>query len=283
MTTGRNGEYAVHEMTCRRTQPDPPNITFTTVHVAAPPLGPMIEGAYVDRRNKVLVYGFRSKEFIMWNDSDQQEIMAVDCGGAHRNWSFVPNTDDAKDGGSFAWMQASRLRFTSRPHSHRILHAGSHGREIKTVAVSKGRLSGECSTIFATGAEDTTIRISSVTREDSRERGGEFKTMAVLRKHTAGVQHVQWTEDDGYLFSGGGIDEVYAWRIRRISGFGIGVVCEAALPVEPDLPGLRVMTFDLRTLHRGESDEMGGFLLAVVYGDSAIRVSQPSPFIFRPS
>ena len=133
--------------------------------------------------------------------------------------------------------------------------------------------------LFATGAEDTMIRIMAYGRKDD-DQADNVKTQVVLKKHTGGIQHLQWTEDGHYLFSGGGVDELMAWRVRRIAGFGIGAVCEASCPGDSGIPGVRITSFDISKLEctdkTGENgvQSTSGYLVSVVYADSTIRVSQ---------
>jgi len=86
--------------------------------------------------------------------------------------------------------------------NHAVIRSGGHGREIKAVAVSPqgGSRSRQ---LIATGAEDTDIKIFQYAEKD-------FACRRTIRKHTTGIQHLQWSHDGEYLFSSGGCEECKA-------------------------------------------------------------------------
>jgi hypothetical protein len=186
---------------------------------------------------------------------------------------------------------------------------------------------------MATGAEDTTIRLVVLRdtpshpvrhdkEEEEEEKGEETKAeerydmmttsrtksaVVVIKKHTTGIQALQWSRNGAYLFSSGGFEEFYVWRVRCIAGYGIGVVCEAVCPAQSDVPDLRITDFDACPITplggSAESDDNlsgAGFLFSMCYSDSSVRVSRtvsarertffslsfppllpPSPHLFR--
>ncbi|KAL1616475.1 WD repeat-containing protein 6 [Diplodia seriata] len=82
ISTGRDGHYATTEIHI--------NSHAIVAHQVSLPFGPNIEGCFVDR-GSLIVYGFRGKHFVVINASTEQEIFSVECGGAHRIWSFCPS------------------------------------------------------------------------------------------------------------------------------------------------------------------------------------------------
>lgn len=261
LSVGRDGRYAATEIFS-----DKPVVV---VHRLSLPFGPNAEGCFIDK-GVPIVYGFRGKHFVVVNASTEEEIFSVECGGAHRIWSFCPAKTG--EGGTFVWNQASTLKLysTSTP-SHRTIRRGGHGREIKAAAACQSD-----PRIIATGAEDTTIRVFEYTTHDSRRP--DFKCVRVLRKHVTGIQHLAWSDDGRFLFSSGGYEEFFVWRIRRVPVIGLGVVCEAVCAPESELPDLRIMSFDIQeeTSSAKDEDSDAEFLITLVYSDSTIRVI-PSP------
>jgi WD40 repeat protein len=79
LTTCRDGTYSIFRATDT-------NQEIALVHQGTPPFGPMIEAAWFSGSELVL-YGFKSKNFIVWNESKQYEISSVECGGAHRSYA----------------------------------------------------------------------------------------------------------------------------------------------------------------------------------------------------
>ncbi|CZR56029.1 related to WD repeat protein WDR6 [Phialocephala subalpina] len=258
LTTGRNGIYAI--FTARRVlmpNANVPSVTINCVHVGSLPFGPMIEAAWFQGPDQdLLLYGFKSKNFIVWNETKQFEIANVDCGGAHRSYAYSPSGS----GGHFAYTKASRLYIHSqREPNHAIVKKGGHGREIKACTVSKD------GNFVVTGAEDTTILIWSYDDEGSL-LDTQFRCQAILQKHTAGIQYIHWHQTlsgTNYLFSSGGNEEFFIWSIEPIPG-GIGVVCEATYPDQSQEHDLRIMSLDV-------TDIDGGMMISLAYSDSTIR------------
>ncbi|KAF2863415.1 WD40 repeat-like protein [Piedraia hortae CBS 480.64] len=226
-STSRDGTHAVH-----RLHRGNEAWSLTIVHQLALPFGPRIEGIKVDRGN-LLLWGFRGKEFIVYDSLVQSQVMTVECGGAHRTWAYRIH----QGGGSFVWTKASQLHCKTQTQvPHRLIGSGGHGREIKTVAVSPVD-----SRMFATGAEDTDIKIHMLTPN--------FQCCQTIRKHTTGVQHLQWSSDGSRLFSSAGVEEFFVWRITKdLPPSGIGVVCESVHP-QSGKSDLRIMGFELNLPH----------------------------------
>jgi WD40 repeat protein len=243
LTTCRDGTYSVFRFTS-------PSFELTLVHQGTPPFGPMIEAAWFSG-SELMLYGFKSKHFIVWNETKQYEVSSVECGGAHRSFAYSPPKD--KEGAAFfIYTKASKLYLHSQTKpSHQLIKTGGHGREIKACAISEDGL-------IATGAEDTTIRIW---RYDM-----QFDCLAVIQRHTTGIQHLQW-HGEHYLLSSGGNEEFFVWAVESIPGFGIGMVCEATCPDQSSEKDLRIMRFDVSKLK-----DSARLLISLAYSDSTIRI-----------
>ncbi|PGH13554.1 hypothetical protein AJ79_03547 [Helicocarpus griseus UAMH5409] len=285
LTTGRDGHYCVHAMTTAGTPASP--VTFRTIHKMAPPFGPYIEGAYFDKDTEDLIlFGFRSTEFIVWNESAQSERAAIECGGAHRIWAYNPyHADDKHD--TFAWTKASTFNLFRKSASlHRAVRLGNHGREIKVTAISE--VPFDCGEnkfkIIATGGEDTMIRISVLDEGSATTPSGSLRCLRNLKKHNAGIQHLQWSPCGNILFSSAGAEEFYVWRLRSIPGFGMGTVCEAECPKVTADSDLRITSFDVLKIST-ETEAEDSFLLSLAYSNSTVKifhyVSSPSGCSFK--
>ena len=250
-STGRDGTYAIH-----RASTSASRLSLTLVHQVELPFGPNIEGLAITPDSHLRVWGFRSKHFVAHNVTSQRDIMAVECGGAHRNWAYYPS----HSGGTVVWTKASQVMWTSqgRPACQSI-NAGGHGREIKAVAVSSGERQ-----LIATGAEDTDIKLFSYGEE------GELRCLQTLRKHNTGIQHLQWSGDGSYLFSSGGFEEFYVWRVcHDVPWVGVGVVCESRHP-SSGTSDLRVMGFNVHELSPAEGSERA-FEAVMAYSDTSLK------------
>ncbi|KAL8636130.1 MAG: hypothetical protein Q9228_006440 [Teloschistes exilis] len=276
LTAGRDGHYAVHTIAGIRTTLGSLRLETRTVHRSAPPFGPNIEGATFDQQTcDLILWGFRSKSFVVWNASKNMETMTVECGGVHRNWCYAPRMDGS-DGGSFVWTKASVCHVHAQPYSsHRVLQSGGHGREIKAMALSPVIVDddGSLQQYIATGAEDTAIRIWSY-KSEKRSRFG-FECLATLTKHTTGIQQLRWSADGGILFSAAGREEFFIWRVQPVPLLRIGVVCEAIAPAVTEDGDLRIMDFaleDVGTDGVSQQQTKWEYHISVVYSDGSFRV-----------
>lgn len=245
-STGRDGTLAIHRMSYQDQQ-----LHLHMVHQLSLPFGPNIEGMSLSAGVKLLAWGFRSKHFVVYDLTAQREVMSVECGGAHRNWAFQPSNT----GCTFIWTKASKVYH--RPQSElpfELMNSGGHGREIKSVAISSS-----APQIIATGAEDTDIKLHKL-------ESGTFKCLQTLRRHNTGIQCLQWSRDGQYLFSSGGFEEFFVWRVSHgMPRLDVGVFCESRHP-RSGTSDLRVMGFDVKV------EEHHHFTIAMAYSDSTAKI-----------
>ncbi|KAI0599926.1 WD40-repeat-containing domain protein [Biscogniauxia sp. FL1348] len=267
LTTGRDGKFRIYEI---KTTPDGV-VEAPLLHEMSPPFGPMIEGSWfsenADGTQDLMLCGFRSKHFVVWNETRRQEIAAVECGGGHRNFAYTTGAEGEPERMRFVFTKASAMRvFTQARSPHRTLKAGAHGREIKAISAG-GRL-------VATAAEDTVIRIWE--QQQHAESGGAppLRCVAALEKHATGIQALRWCGAE-HLFSSGGNEEFFAWRARALGG-GLAVVCEAVFPDRSAAGDLRIMGFDVeRIVAEGglDADDQGAtrFCISMALSNSTLR------------
>ncbi|KAI1914197.1 WD repeat-containing protein 6 [Ophidiomyces ophidiicola] len=271
VTTGRDGYYQLHSIHSRDSASK--LITLRTLHKASPPFGPNVEGATLDNEtNDLILYGFKGIYFIVWNESAQTELMAANCGGCHRVWTYKTDYGGRK---TCVWTKASRLHmFSSANSSHRVVLAGGHGREIKSASIMSlpPGPQGILSIVFATGAEDTTIRLFLPQARSDIFSNGMFRCQKALKKHTAGIQHLQWSPCGKFLFSSSGCEEMFVWGIQVVPNFGISALLLGECPKSKPVSDLRITHFDI--LKPGNEDV---FLLALVYSNSTIAVLYCDP------
>ena len=279
LTTGRNSCFAIHRLFFSAPSVQGmPKYNYEKIHEGWPSFGPNVEGAYMDpSRFKLLLWGFRSKHFVIWDEFTKQEIFKVDCGGCHRNWAFIPSIRKAGSqfqGGSFVWTQAGKCMIKRQTQiSHEVIQEGGHGREIKAVAIthfpSKSK-SSRGRTLIATGSEDTMIRLFEICEDDTSPHSVtkiRLNCRTILKKHSAGLQQLHWSTDGSFLFSAAGFEEFYVWKISQVSGFGIGAVALASAPPVSTSKELRIMDCDVT-----EETEIGHRQVALAYSDGTFRV-----------
>lgn len=279
VTTGRDGTYAIHQISLDKSSCEMP-VKYQTVHVCTPTFGPNIEGVCFDRvTSDLLLWGFRSKRFVVWNETQKKELMSVECGGSHRNWAFSPPRNSS-GGGSLVWTKASVCNVYSQSNaSHQVLQSGGHGREIKAMALSPPvqARDGSMRRYIATGAEDTAIRIFDGSASKGAISPQYVRCLGVFTKHSTGIQQLRWSSYGQVLFSAAGCEEFFVWRVSSIPCLEIGLVCEACCPQVTESSDLRIMNFDMTEIC-GADDSTDGdicvqaYLLSMVYSDSSIRV-----------
>ena len=278
-STGRDGTYCIHRLDIQHD-----SIVSLLIHKSTLPFGPYIEGLHINSKNPetghLLIWGFRNKHFILWDESAQEEVMSVECGGVHRNWIFQPSSQG--QGGMFVWTRANVCNIYRQQHTlHRRIQQGGHGREIKAVAAAPIvlQVGSEKKHIVATGAEDTDICLFEYDPAACRDLAGKgaFHCLRKLRKHNTGIQHLQWSTDGKYVFSSGGFEEFFVWRIRSAPVVGFAVLCESTLPFQSEIPDLRITRFDIWQFHDEQptvdGPEFVTFDIACAYSDSTVRVS----------
>lgn len=265
LTTGRDGRYNVLKVSVSQGE-----IALELVHRSSLPFGPNIEGArivqYADQSTNLLFYGFRSKDFVVWNETLHTEVLAIDCGGAHRSWAFWQTELEGLDM-AFAWTQAGTFHYhrQDRPQ-HQIIQAGGHGREIKAVAMHQLE---EHKWLIATGSEDTDIRLFIY--DPSITGSSCLRCISILRKHTTGIQGLQFSDDGKILISSGGIEEMYAWHLTTVPLLTQGVVFAASLPRADNLSDARIMSFSL--MHSTSNDsQCSTFLIAAAFSNGSAKL-----------
>lgn len=280
LTTSRDGRYRIYE-TATQTCGSDDAVTLHLRHEAVPPLGPIIESGFFSTttddpgsKPHLILCGFRSREFVVWNETTQQELASVECGGAHR--AFTYHVDPASPGRlSFIWTKASRTCVHAQDGvTKRSLKPGGHGREIKAAAASAQ------GGFLATGAEDTNIRIWRVDGDGQggvgAGKGPGLSCLAVVERHTTGIQCLRWAGGN-YLVSSSGGEELFVWRVAWLGDSayeGIAVLCEGVYPDKTRDGDLRIMSFDLQLMDpiRGAEDEGGEVLcLSLVLSNSTLK------------
>ncbi|GAB7338356.1 hypothetical protein MBLNU457_4658t2 [Dothideomycetes sp. NU457] len=269
-SAGRDGTLAVYELSL---EDDSPRLQI--IHQLAVPETTTVEQIELwppDNEyypaGRLMLCAFRSKHFIVYDMMSESEVYSINCGGANRTWAFVPSLDVSR--GTLAWTKASQLCVqTGYADIAGESNRGGHGREIKSIAISPrhpkyGRL-------IATGAEDTDIKIHMSQRKNDGQQ--TFECIRTIKKHNTGIQHLEWSDDGRWLFSSGGFEELFAWRVRDTPLLRLGVICESVCPPESELPDLRIMHFAV--LHhptKHVQSDVDMFTVSTVRSDSTIRI-----------
>ncbi|KAF3057162.1 Regulator of Ty1 transposition protein 10 [Daldinia childiae] len=259
LSTCRDGRYRIHEIPTTGSQPN-----AILIHEILPPFVSSIEGAWFsdngDGTKDLMLCGFRSSNLVVWNETQRHEVAIVDCGGSSRSYAWTP-LRYRHDGFRFVFTKAGQMHIFSQTCApHKTLKPGGHGREIKAVSASTGRY-------IATAAEDTVIRIWEYNDYDyqyneQNNNDPRLRCIAALERHATGIQALKWYKNE-YLFSSGGNEEFFVWKINRLqcSNFsGLAVVCEAVFPDRTEVGDARITDFDVTCTAR---DSNGGYEFAI--------------------
>ncbi|KAI2681468.1 hypothetical protein DTO012A7_2823 [Penicillium roqueforti] len=271
LTCGRDGTYCLHELQLSGNGKNV--VTIETVHRTASITGGNIEGAYFDKTTgDFMLYGFRSQDFVLRNESKLTDIVSIASGGFRRGWDFMPGDKD--NNALFTWKDGTSLMTTRvRAGASTLLRAGGHGREIKAMDVFNPT-DGDRS-LFATGAEDTTVRIFTPTSSLAASPWGSFECLRVLDTHKSGIQQVTWSKDGRYLFTSAAYEEFFVWRVRTIPIFGVSTKLVAASPKDDPNSDLRIPSFDLLEVEDVDGEQ--GFLLCLALSNSIFKIFHFSP------
>ncbi|CAK7228231.1 WD repeat-containing protein 6 [Sporothrix bragantina] len=266
VVTARDGTYRIYSID----KTDSPKIRLQ--HETATPFGPIVRDAwFVDSETagkppELIVCGFRSTNFVVWNETRQQELASVDCGGTHRTHTYLYCSLPAN-------TSAGRLRFAFTRQSELHVFAqdvcvttpiktGGHGREIRSIRSSASGM------YLATGGEDTVVRIWD--NKPSPER----RCLSVLKLHNTGLHDLAWLGDD-CLISAAGSEELFIWRITTVpdsSYDGLAVLCESWYPDSTNDKILRIIGLDASfDPNDDEEKSTGSILISVGLSNSILK------------
>lgn len=127
--------------------------------------------------------------------------------------------------------------------------------------------------MFATGSEDTNVRIFAPRDTQSENRWGAFKCLRLLREHHTGLQSVGWSTNGRFLFTSGGYEQFFVWRTHSIPRFGLGTTLDGECPKSDPNSDLRTTSFDVLEVEDEQAE--GSFLICLTYSNSTIKVSSP--------
>ncbi|KLU81310.1 WD repeat-containing protein [Magnaporthiopsis poae ATCC 64411] len=155
LATCRDGKYLIYEIQTRADGNGSETISLDLVHDSSPPFGPVITEAWFEEgeeeggRPELMLCGFRSRYFVVWNETRQHEVATVDCGGVHRTYAYITQRRGAVKNGAdgtlrqewvrFAYSKAQRTHmYTQQGAGHTALKTGTHGREVRAASCGGG-------------------------------------------------------------------------------------------------------------------------------------------------
>lgn len=152
----------------------------------------------VNYKGDKLILGFHSINFVVWSMKHREIIASQECGGGHRSCHYVLNGDKL----SFIFVKEKKIFLIDLTlNAINRLRIGFHGKVINSLRIIN-------SEIIVTGSEDTTLRISRISKI-------EIEVLDVLKTHISSVRAIGscFFEDSKILIvSGGGKAQIVLWR-----------------------------------------------------------------------
>lgn len=220
-----------------------------------------VEGGFI-HNDELILYGFKSSYFYLWNETKQLELASELCGGAHRQWELFKHNRQLLSM-KFVYISKSALyirdikqRFTNG--SYGLINSGTHGREIRDVAVSPFLSSMDGSRLLMTASEDTTICLGKLASN------GNITNYWSMNEHISGLQKVKFLNET-YAASSAANEEFYIWKIDKLQNEIPTIKKCANLKPSQANPDLRIMDFDSYPFK-------DGFMISTVYSDSNLKL-----------
>ncbi|KAI5956918.1 WDR6 [Candida jiufengensis] len=217
----------------------------------------IIEGGFFHNKDLIL-YGFKSSYFFVWNETKQIEIMNEICGGnGHRHFKFYLTSFNSY---KFDYMFQKDLylcSYTGRfiTQNFGILHNGTHGREIRDLSISTQQFN-DGSKLLVTTSEDSTIGLNKILYT------GEIINLWSMNNHISGMQKVKFLNHN-YVLSSAGNEEFLIWKLSYFENMPTLKEINR-LDTDKEVPDLRIMDFA-----GVEYDEY--IFLITVYSNSTIK------------
>ena len=173
--------------------------------------------------NKIVILGFQSSNFIVYDLQENVTYCEINCGGSHRSWDYAisETTGDfivtyikekhvfhEKVPGFEEKINGS-LQVKNSPVS--IIRPSFHSRELASLHCFKMKHVQNCR-FMVTGGEDTALKIQKIYYENDRLRR---KKIATLNGHISNVKCISSLELDKsvILVSAGGRAQLKVWHL----------------------------------------------------------------------
>ncbi|KAF3358932.1 hypothetical protein VdG1_02494 [Verticillium dahliae VDG1] len=123
LITARDAHYRLYALLSS------PKPHLTLLHQTHVPSLTTIESAHISPDHDLLLTGFRSRLFALYNETTRRDIHTHDVGGPNRIWSApAPASSPLR----IAYARAGILLLKTQHHPpHEVLKSGTHGREIR--------------------------------------------------------------------------------------------------------------------------------------------------------
>ncbi|KAK3874778.1 hypothetical protein Pcinc_020314 [Petrolisthes cinctipes] len=169
---------------------------------------------------------FHDVKMKVWSVDEERDLVEVECGGGHRSWDA--RILEGCDKLVFLYLKDARaFMFTTALKDKLLPVIKSPVNSQETLCLQVLHCTSE-EVVFATGGEDTTLRLHSITGSESRQ------SLGVIRSHISNIRTLcvidgsgrmndyEKTEHDDssvWVVSAGGRAQVKIWKATIASGF----------------------------------------------------------------
>lgn len=218
-----------------------------------------IEGGFM-KSNQLILYGFRSSCFYLWNETKQIEIAKDFCKGGHRHWEVSVHINPLQL--HFSYLTQGCLRISTLESSWNsinqgLLVEGTHGREIRDVALHQESENSACC-LFVSASEDARIKVGKLYKD------GKMSYQWTMNNHISGLQRVAFLNGD-FLASSAANEELLIWKLTRLRNEIVVINEVNRVQVAGEHPDLRVMDF-------ASKETSSGFWIAAAYSNSIVKI-----------
>jgi hypothetical protein len=251
-------------------------------------------------RGDIIVGGFWDRKFFAENETKQQLLFSVPCGGGHRLSIFQRFDQNDYIMLDFTYLRSGKLHRTIYRYGprdgdfdsttvrlHGGIHANNggvfHGRETRCVTAHliEGR------TLFFTGGEDTYLNVYTLSPYHSKTKLHSLRPvlgLASFRNQTVCVNSIVCVNSllargRTLLFSSGACENLRVGYVDDVHD-SVNFVQLSVCPRISDIPDTRIMNISVLQLYEmkydaGEKEKeqmMGLYLVCAAYSDAVVRL-----------
>ena len=157
------------------------------------------------------IYGFQSRNFVVWDEREQRFVYSIECGGGHRSWDFAFYENNFH----FCYTKQEKIisfakQMSKTRHNPKLfLTQTSHSKKINSCSL----LLITSSMFFATAGEENIIHINSLNIETN-----EWKIESYLFGHISNISAISSVCDlksnSCFMVTVGGRAQLMFWKIQ---------------------------------------------------------------------
>ncbi|XP_064098237.1 tRNA (34-2'-O)-methyltransferase regulator WDR6-like [Macrobrachium nipponense] len=136
----------------------------------------------INLRGRLLAVCFHDVKLKLWSLEEDRAIIDIECGGGHRSWDLQCSEENNKL--SFIYIKDAKPYTFSTTLEDKLMPLIKTPINTRETMCLEVLLQQDDTTYFATGGEDTTLRLHAL----SSYRNKQLKTFSVIRSHISNVR-----------------------------------------------------------------------------------------------